>query len=79
MGAKIEERGLGNPKRGVVEPGNKIVAVIRHCNPLLKEPDQTLTLTAADDGFYIDEGPDELSYNWDIVSWVRAGRSKRGK
>lgn len=44
-------------------------AVIRHCNPKLNIPDQEITLTVADDGFYINESNDELSYNWNIIKW----------
>ena len=49
--------------------GDKIVAVVRHCNSKLNLKDKTLVLTVADDSFYIDDGPDELSLNWDIISY----------
>lgn len=59
--------------------GQKIEAVIRHCNPKLKLPDETVILTSTDDGFYIDDGPDELSYNWDIVKWRKVSKPKKTK
>ena len=49
--------------------GDKIKAVVRHCNRELNLKDKEFILTVAEDGFYIEDGPDELSYNWDIVSY----------
>lgn len=49
--------------------GQKIEAVIRHCNKKLQIPDETVVLKASDDGFYIGNSSDELSYNWDIIKW----------
>lgn len=52
-----------------IEEGGTIRATIRHCNKKLNLADEVVTLTKTSDGWYIDKGPDELSYNWDIVEF----------
>lgn len=52
-----------------VQIGEKIEAVIRHCNKKLKLKDERFILITAEDGYYLENGYDELSWNWDIVRW----------
>ena len=49
------------------EIGEKFEARIRHCNPALNMDDETVILRVADDGYYLDSGHEELSYNWDVI------------
>lgn len=49
------------------EIGQKIYGIIRHFNP--KYPEQEQALTQAEDGFYVDDGPEELSCNWSVIAW----------
>ena len=52
-----------------LEEGATIRATIRHCNKKLALKDESVILTKTSDGWYIDGGPDELSYNWDIIDF----------
>lgn len=44
----------------------RIAAIIRY-----RKTDKTedVILTVAEDGFYVNDSSDELSYNWNIVDW----------
>lgn len=52
-----------------LKTGQKITAIIRNYKDKTGETDLEINLTQTEDGFYIDEGPDELSYSWNVIKW----------
>lgn len=62
-----------------VKEGEKFKAIIKHVNERLNLPNEEVTLKATSDGYYIGNGPDELSYNWNIIKWQKIPKKAKKK
>lgn len=64
-----------------VREGEKIRALIRHCNPELNEDDRIVNLICESDGWHfldldMNRTHNELSWNWDIVDFRKINETK---
>lgn len=57
-----------NPKKSM--PRNvAIEAEVKHCNENLKLENEIVKGSVGEDNFYLEDGFNELSWNWNIIKW----------